>query len=676
MNLIIAPCLLGICQSTKDLEAEDIIQNLASQQEDGNYDDIFSAMLDYYKNPINLNNTSREELSNLYILSELQINSFLHHLEKYGELINEYELQSIENFDLETINLILPFIEVKKSSFRDGNQSFLERIKTEDNHSLLFRYARVLQTKEGFKKEKPIEKRYLGSPDKLYLRYKISRPRDFSFGFTLEKDPGENLIYKNKGPEFLSFHAALFNKGNIKSLVIGDFRIQQGQSLLLGGGFQLGKGSETITTTKRSSLGILPYNSVIESGFFRGIASSIQVSSNLLVTTFYSGKRIDGNLSVVTTDSIMEANQEFQSIVDNGFHRTINEVNKKSNIFQQDFGGIATFKKDHLEIGFTGIYSQFDKHFSKPINNYNQFEFRGRNNYNFGFNFNYGWQNFYFFGESAISRSGGKGLVTGFVSSLSKEVEFSLLVRDYQKTFHSFYGSAFGENYININEIGIYLGLKIRPSKKWLFTAYADQFKFPWLKYQVDAPSNGNEFLFRISHKPKRAIKIFAQVRYEKKGRNLKENLTKTDIVVPTSKINYWVNVDYKVNDNISLKSRIQFSSYEQMVRETGYALIQDINFKWRKFKLGTRFAIFDAGYDNRQYVYEKDVLGSFSIPAYFGTGARNYYLLSVKATRKIDFWFKYAYSIFQNTKTIGNNLEQIEGKIKSELKFQIRYKI
>ncbi|WP_020530241.1 hypothetical protein [Flexithrix dorotheae] len=669
--------LPALCQSgLKDLNAEELIQNLASQQEDGNFEDIYGAMLDFYKNPIDLNKTTREELSSLFILSEIQIKSFFHHIEKYGELINEYELQSIENFDLETINLILPFIQVKKSAFREGNQSFFERIKSEENHTILFRFAKTLETKKGFHKDQPLENRYLGSPDKLYLRYKISRPRDFSFCITTEKDPGEKMFINNKGPEFLSFHAAIFNKGNLKSLVIGDYRIQHGQSLLLGGGFQLGKGSETITTTRRSSLGILPYNSVVESGFFRGIASSIQINPHFLFTTFYSRKHIDGNPVNLSSDSLSDNSQEFSSIIDNGFHRTQKELDKKSNIFQQVAGGIASFKKESLEIGITGIYSQYDRNYSKPLKDYNQFEFRGIDNYNLGFNLNYGWQNFYFFGEAALSKSGGKGLIAGLISSLSKEIEFSLLLRNYQKNFHSFFGSAFGENYKNINESGIYMGLKIRPSKKWLITAYADQFKFPWLKYQVDAPSSGNEFLFRISHLPKRAIKIFAQIRFERKGKNLKDNLTKTDFVVPTSKINYWGNVDYKVNEHISLKSRIQLSFYKQLAKETGYAFIQDINFRWERFKLGTRFAIFDADYENRQYVYEKDVLGSFSIPAYFGSGARNYYIFSMKASSKIDCWVKYSYTMYSNTKKIGSGLEEIEGRKKSEIKFQIRYKI
>ena len=67
-----------------------------------------------------MNKVKREDLSELQILSDIQINNLLKHREKNGNLINIYELQSINGFDLETIKKISPFVYVsdrKEGSF-------------------------------------------------------------------------------------------------------------------------------------------------------------------------------------------------------------------------------------------------------------------------------------------------------------------------------------------------------------------------------------------------------------------------------------------------------------------------------------------------------------------------------------------------------------------------------
>src|SRR5690606_25311259 len=109
----------------------------------------------------------------------------------------------------------------------------------------------------------------------------------------------------------------------------------------------------------------------------------------------------------------------------------------------------------------------------------------------------------------------------------------------------------------------------------------------------------------------------------------------------------------------------------------TGMALIQDINFDLGKLRLSTRYAIFDTeDFENRQYVYEKDVLYAFSIPAYQNTGARTYALLQYKLSGKLQVWARWAQFKFLDTETIGTGNEQIEGNTRSEIKLQMMYKI
>src|SRR5690606_23158683 len=138
--------------------------------------------------------------------------------------------------------------------------SWPERLKRADNHSLLLRYDRTLQQRRGYTPpEGRSLTRYQGSPDKFLLRYRLSHPKDFSFGVTAEKDAGEPFGWQPGkrlyGFDFYSAHVQLYDRGAFKTIALGDYQLQFGQGLLLSSGFSVGKGAETITTVRRSQLG-------------------------------------------------------------------------------------------------------------------------------------------------------------------------------------------------------------------------------------------------------------------------------------------------------------------------------------------------------------------------------------------------------------------------------------
>ena len=218
--------------------------------------------------------------------------------------------------------------------------------------------------------------------------------------------------------------------------------------------------------------------------------------------------------------------------------------------------------------------------------------------------------------------------------------------------------------------------MKIQPNRKWLLTAYYDQFKSNWLRFRTDAPSKGTDTRLRLTHNPSRSISLYAQFSSETKELNVPDNDTKIDFILPATRNNYLLNADFRASKQLSLRSRVQFSTFDQVTKTNGYAIIQDINLSFRKVRFSTRFALFDTDdFNTRQYVYEKDVLYAFSIPAYSGRGYRNYYLLQLKPRRNIDLWIRYAITSFLEKSEIGSGLQEIEGSKISDLKVQVRYK-
>jgi len=65
----------------------------------------------------------------------------------------------------------------------------------------------------------------------------------------------------------------------------------------------------------------------------------------------------------------------------------------------------------------------------------------------------------------------------------------------------------------------------VRPAARWEVSAYFDQFRFPWLRYRVGAPSHGDDALLRIAYTPTKTSLLYAQYRVRLKPRDLSSSL-------------------------------------------------------------------------------------------------------------------------------------------------------
>lgn len=657
----------------QEIDLQELIENIfATQELDINYNDLYETFLQFYTNPINLNNTSKEELRSLYILSEIQITNYTNYVESNGALISTYELQAIPDFDLTSIRKLLPFVTTTSTS--TDQRPLFKRITTEKNNYLFLRYEQTIQTKKGYQDSVG----YLGSSGKFYSRFRVSKSKDFSIGFTAEKDAGEELVWntanKQYGMDFYSFHFQVQNKGRLKNLIVGDYRLQLGQGLVLNSGFNIGKGSETIATARKYNLGAMPYTSVLESGYFRGAAVTYNFGS-IDLTGFISSIQNDANIQNDTT--LTDVDEFISALQNTGFHRTEKELANMNQIQESNYGGSIQFNTNNQNFQFGAVFLQthYEKPLIRPSNYYNGFEFNGTKNRTGSMFGSYQWQNINFFGELAMSSSSGIGGVAGTMISLTHQLDMAIVARHYDKEFHSFYGSGFGENTRNINETGIYWGIKYQPAHNVKISAYYDKFSFPWLKFRVKSPSEGYEYLIKAEYAFSKTIKVYAQFRQENKELNHREETLILDRVLNGVKKNYVFNADYATGDNLSFKSRVQSSSYAYNgITTKGYAVMQDITATIRKFKFSGRYALFQTdNYENRQYVYEKDVLYAFSIPAYNGIGTRAYLLLQYKLSNHWQFWIRYANTYFQDRDIIGSGSELIINNRKSDIKLQVK---
>ncbi|QHL89031.1 hypothetical protein GU926_17000 [Nibribacter ruber] len=669
------------------VDVELLVQELFAEQTDENavaYEDLYETLLQYYRQPLDLNMATREELRGLWLLSEAQISALLQHIADNGRLLTLYELQAVPTFDMITIRRLLPFVTVQ-SLGQVGQKTWAERLRQAENHSLLLRYDRTVQERKGYTPpEGRSLTRYMGSPDKYLLRYRLSQPKDFSFGITAEKDAGEQFTWRSGqrqyGFDFYSFHAQLYDRGSFKTIAVGDYQLQFGQGLLLSSGLGVGKGSETITTVRRSQLGIRPHTSAMETNFFRGMGATHRWR-RVHTTLFYSNRKVDATVNE-------EVEQEAEglsevglagSIQTSGLHRTPTELENRQRAREQVAGGDVTYRNptQTLGIGLTALVTHYNINLQKRPEPYNQYTFSGRQNTGVGVHYSYLWQNFNFFGETARSDNGGVGTVNGLLASLSERVEMAFVYRYYARDFQSLYGNAFGESSRNQNEAGFYTGLKLKLSTRWQLTAFYDRFSFPWLRYRVDAPSDGQEYLLRLQFVPSKTTLLYVQFQEERKARNETVEGEALALVSETRAQRMLMLLDVSPLPSLRLRSRLQMSQFEQSGKvEKGYLMAQDATWERNKTRLSARYSLFDTdGYDARQYAPEQDVLFAFSIPVFTGQGTHVYFLAQQQLSRQLDMWFKLSHTHYRNQDTVSSGLEEIQGPRRTDVRLQIRYR-
>ena len=493
------------------------IQDLFPVQTEGiDYEAVFDALTQLYASPLDLNVASREELSATYLLTERQLSSLMTYRADFGDLLAIYELQAVPDFDEGTIRRLLPFVTVSGSSRLFGG------LPTPTDNYLIVRYGRTVEQQKGFSEANPDKKgnlptRYLGSSGHWFTRYRYSRPRAFSLGLTMEKDPGEvsgwQPAKRQYGADFVSVHAQVQNRGRWRNLLLGDYQMQIGQGLVLSAGFVLGKSAETVQTVRRPTLGARPYTSLTEYGYFRGATATYALHPNIDVTLLASRLRRDANTvadSLLATGGLVAS-----SLQTSGLHRTPSEIADQGSIRETNLGAHVLYhNRQQLQLGLTLLQTTFDAYYRKRDLPYNRYEFTGTRNLVVGMHGGYIWRNWNLFGEVARSsgsqtNSGGIGAVAGALGSLSKKVDIALVMRHYDRNFHSFYANAFSEGSRSSNETGAYLGLKYSVYRRVSFGGFVDVYRFSWWKYLVDAPSSGFDYLLQARYTPDRKTAFY-----------------------------------------------------------------------------------------------------------------------------------------------------------------------
>ena len=627
--------------------------------------------LDFLKNnKINLNTASAEDLKQLQILDIFQINNLLKYRKRNGDFLSLFELTSIQGFTKEIVRTITPYISVDAIS--EGEKINLKELFKYSNHQLISRFQSLVQTPKGYTpKNDTTPSKYHGSKHKIYNRYLFTASNKIRFGFTLEKDSGEEFgaDYTDIGFDFTSFHLEVKDIGFVKKVIVGDYHLEFGQGLALWSSFSTNK-SVDATNIVRLGRGVAPFTGANENLFFRGASAQLEFE-NLLISPFYSYNKIDASLN------IFEERDEFNTD-ETGFHRTDSEIAKRNTLLKTDFGADVSYTLDALKFGVTAFNTSYDNTLYGGEQEYQLFNFSGDTQSTVSGHYLWNLNDVILSGEHSTNIGGSWATIHNASINPAPELSFVLSYRNYQKDYFSATNAPFSE-YSSSGEVGYYFGVKSELHKYLTISGYIDVFSKTWLQFQKDAPAKGFETLLQFDTQLNRTASAYFRLKYEKKNRNIYSDTNFINQLGEEKKINVRLHFNKVVNRNLRLSSRAEISKYSLQSESTGWLIYQDVKWKFDNSPLSLygRVAFFDIdNWNNRIYAYENDISYIFSVPAYYNKGTRYYLGASYKLNRNLSFWCRVSLTSFENVDNIGSGNDEIKGNEKSEIKLQMRIKL
>lgn len=653
-------------QVERDIERA--IEEIDPEESDLDLEELVEFLESLANNPLNVNRATVDDLLQIPGLNFRIAQNIVQYRTSQAPFQSVDDLTNVSGLGQVTLDRIRPYITV--GSGRElGRDLYLNpNYWTQNSRFEMFsRYQQVLEEQAGYQRPDSLGG-FVGSPVKYYQRFRYTS-NHLSLNLTQDKDPGEPLA----GPtdfDFNSWHIALENNGNLRSLIIGDYSVAFGQGLLLWSGGAFGKGSEVIRTVNKNERGVRPFTSAQEAIGFRGVAATY--GDRLQFTAFYSNRQ-----RTASEASETEVNFPTQS----GFHRTQSEIERRNNLGQETFGGRVRAQIPWGYIGISAFHSRFDRPVVRGSQPSQVFNFEGQEVAGYSADYRLIAGHVLLFGEAAYTDNGGYGIISGSEVDIGPNTDIALAYRYYDPRLQSIFGAGFGEQSgTPSNEEGFYIGLRHVVSSQVRISTYFDKFRFPTARFQTRQPTSGYDWLARVEYIPSRQLNLYALIRYKERGQdyNSTDELGRTIRLLGDNKRSgARFQAEYQVHPRVRLRTRFDIARARAANSDPsiGYLIFQDIRFyPHRRLQVDARVTMFDTDdFASRVYQFENDLLYVLSNAMLFDRGQRMYVVLKYEASQWLDFWLKIATTVYDNRNVISSGNLQIDGNRRSDIGVQAR---
>lgn len=651
---------VGLSQSLEETLARQLENREAENEneEDESLEEIYASLL---RHPIDINEATATEWNVFPFITPLQIQSLTRYREIFGNLVSVYELQAVPLWNAGDLQKIAPYITVGDAYGILNSKNFWK-----GTSSLLLRDKLILEKKKGYREK---ENGYTGSPHHVFFSYRYRFRKWLDVGIRMEKDPGETMFTKQRKTfDFLSFHFYKTGTGFIRRIAMGDFTVNYGQGLIHWQGRSFGKGS-IATAVKKEALPVLPYTASNESNFHRGIAV-VLAKRKFGGSLFIASQKVSASLQ---RDSL---HVFFSTVNTSGLHRTETELAHRKNLGYTSAGFSVAYHAASCKMGTNFLYHHYSADRQPSAYTYNKYEAKGFGLVNASFDYAFTIQNMHFFGEAAANVAGAGALLAGLLVAADRNLDLSFLYRSVAKDYRAVGAKAFMENSEVENETGFYAGLAFRPSEAWKLEGYADFFRFSWLKYQVDRPSGGRDYLLSLLYKPSKAWEVWGRFKSRQKESNTEQGLP-LPAVGDYCRQSFRIYLHNTLTVNSSFKCSAEMVSYREKAKpkEAGFLGFMEMAFRPLPYLSASfRAACFETGgFNSRVYAHESGLPNSSEIPFLDGSGFRYYLNTRLIINKGNTLSFRFSQTLFSDKKEIGTGLEQIRGPRLTMLEMQFQ---
>lgn len=642
--------------SAQDDGIADIVASIAEELLNNDPDSDMAAfyterLFELAEKPVRINSADENEISRLFFLTDFQVRVLADHVVTTGSILSKFEITSIPGFDRDLVEIISPFISL------DTNESN-NPVSKKPGGNLLSNYSLA---------GKHVGLDYPGPPWKALCRLNISAGR-FTGGLTMEKDAGEKVLTgKPPVPDFLSANLCWNGQGTIRKIIVGDFTARSGTGIGLNNGLRTG-----LSLTQPGYISgadeIKPYTSSTEHGFFRGAALTLKAGKTS-VSAFCSANLIDATLDSVQGSAL----RYVRTIQKTGLHNTKSSIAAKDALAEFSYGLNLGHDLKNIRAGFLFTGNRF----SLPIMTTKAdlekiHDFQGNSNWNTSVYYKAVYRNIIFFGEVSADSRFKKGIVQGLSFRPDGRLTINILYRNYDPGFTSFHGKGILSSSSGDNIRGLFGNFIFEAAKHLFVSAGCDLKHYPWLSFRCSSPSIAIGKELRVKYLPLSYLSFEGVYTYRSNFYDMKEStgIKNQQQIITNS---FKAVAKYSPVENLALATRLDYKISASDTYAKGTMLTQDISYKFTNpaLSIWIRYCIFNTdNWDTRIYTYENDLVYSFSIPAYHGSGNRMYLMIDWEIVKRFNLRMKYGFTDSYKIPDPQNNPDET-----SELKIQLRLK-
>ena len=583
--------LVLFCVSTiysQSFSLEDILEDIYNElSEEGEVplEEVQEELLELASYPINLNQTTADELSKLRFLSDEQIDAIL--LYQYQHPFQDiYELQLIDCLKDYEIRNMLPFVEVKPTpypSLKLGEKIYFREVFHYAKHEMTLRMdARNIEDFEG---------------DPMYgkLRYRFNYRNKVQAGMSVLRRQGDKAIEQEGDRWDYGGYIQLKDIGPMKTIVAGNYQASFGYGLVVGSPFKRGK-SAYIQSTATTDEGLKKYSSVGNSyNYFHGVGATARVSRWADVSAFYSLRR------------------------------------GKEEAWQHVVGVNATGRWKRLKVGVTAVEnieatsSQFRE---RSQASYSLEAKRREAKGAMGVNARWNMGKVDIWGEVATSHGNkwGVGVITGMRYRPISDMNLLAIYRYYSPEFDNVYANSLCSWSRMKDEHGGYLGIEYNRVRNWQFSAFGDVWK------------TGFETMAQADFIPQKDYRMHTRFRVKRKDEKDTYSLRWNMVY----EFGQW-KMKTQADGNM-VQAKGEWTYGWSVLQDVEYRFADvPIVLQLRAQAFDAR------EWNNRVYIYENDVLYAYAIPFVYGLGGRFWLNARYKINDIFSVYLRVSETIYQS---------------------------